>query len=127
MPDAHDTETLAEVLTEPEWEALNLAAIGYYTRHWKQQPNPKALLETDPSSLAVSMALDVVAPLVPAVEHIVAARIVQARAGEGALRERVEAIRDKWEDVRFYEVAAMQLRNSFLAELDIALTTADPS
>lgn len=39
------------------------------------------------------------------------------------LRARIEAVRDKWEAVRFYEVAAMQLRNSFTAELTATCPT----
>jgi hypothetical protein len=62
MPDAHDTETLAEVLAE---------AIRSVTDLWDEP-------------------LDEVHDIPPIVNAILAeARIVQARAGEGALRERI--------------------------------------
>jgi hypothetical protein len=91
---------VSERLSEEEWQQLNVAAIGYSTRSWSKKPDPTDLLESDPANLAVTIALDWVAPLVPAIERILTARTAALRAeldAEKAKVARVLALADDWE------------------------------
>jgi hypothetical protein len=90
---------VSERLSEEEWQQLNVAAIGYSTRSWSKKPDPTDLLESDPASLAVTIALDWVAPLVPAIERILTARTAALRAeldAEKAKVARVLALAGEW-------------------------------
>jgi hypothetical protein len=68
-------------LSEAEREALVRAAVAYYARSRKGKgADPDYLLRSDPASLPVSFARDIVEPLVPVVERIIADRLAAVQA-----------------------------------------------
>lgn len=61
-----------------------------------------------------------------ALNALIADETNAARTRERAVyAARVAALEDKWEQVRFYDVAAMQLRNSFIADTQALLNDED--